>query len=71
MSSKSFIAATHYVSGVLKYKGQFLNGLYHGKGTLYFENKHTNYKGTFYAGLFHGKGTLYYNNGKNNTQDPS
>lgn len=54
----------YYVNGQLKYEGQFRDGVFHGKGTLYTIHETTGqsrrfYKGQFYKGVFHGHGKLY------------
>ena len=42
------------------YEGNFLNGMLHGYGNLYFIDKCVTYKGNFYNGYVHGWGTLEY-----------
>ena len=52
-----------YPSGAIKYKGDLLNNLPHGIGTMYFENGNKQLEGTFDNGVFK-IGKMYYHNGK-------
>ena len=45
------------------YIGQFLNGLKHGKGTIYYKNKNIRYKGDFVNDKYEGNGKYIYANG--------
>lgn len=47
----------------VKFDGVYKNGLYHGQGTLYYNNGTIEYKGKWVAGERSGKGTSYYQNG--------
>jgi len=49
-------------SSVREYTGEWANGRWHGKGTLYHRNGDV-YKGTFKNGLFHGEGRYTYASG--------
>lgn len=50
---------TEYSGEYLFYEGEKKDGLYDGKGTLYFENGQIKYKGEFKNGEYHGSGTEY------------
>lgn len=53
-----------YSNGCLLYDGEYKDGNYDGKGTLYFKNsQQVQYKGEFKNGNYNGKGTLYDENG--------
>lgn len=54
---------TKYLNGKISYKGEFSNGLMHGKGELYYENGYVKYGGDFVDGVPHGYGVSYYENG--------
>jgi len=54
-----FKYGTEYIYGTKNYTGGFLNGKYHGKGTLFYENGKIRYEGTWENGKINGEGTLY------------
>lgn len=45
-----------------EYEGQFVNGMYHGFGSILFTDS-TMYEGTFYEGKMEGSGKIYWNSG--------
>ena len=45
--------------GLRSYRGNFLNGKFHGFGRLTFDDEGENYKGRFRNGKKHGRGTLW------------
>ena len=56
-----FKYGTEYYYGTIHYTGGFLNGKYHGEGTLFDENGKIKYEGTWVNGEINGEGTLYEN----------
>jgi len=63
MSKKKFSYVKNYNSINGKYTGETMNGIPHGKGTLYDQKEKTLYKGEMKFGLPHGKGTEEYLDG--------
>ena len=50
--------------GLVRYRGPFVNGKYHGFGKLELLDKKLTYKGNFQNGVRHGRGTQW--DGENN-----
>ena len=44
--------------------GQWLNGLRHGKGTLYYKNGNIKYEGEFIKDKYEGSGKYFFENGE-------
>ena len=53
----------YYPDNKIKYKGEFVNGNFHGNGTFFFENGNY-YIGQWSNNLKHGKGIIYTKDGK-------
>ena len=61
----------YYSNGKKKYDGEFNNNLYHGNGTLFFQDgnqfterfENINYKGNWKFGIKNGRGKLYFKTG--------
>lgn len=53
-----------YENGALVYEGEFLQGFYHGTGTLYYASGRPMYHGGFMSNSFDGSGVLYDKSGE-------
>lgn len=57
--AKKCIYTTFTLDGLGKYKGQMLDGSFHGYGQLFDTSERLLYEGGFLDGYFHGIGILY------------
>ena len=59
----TFVEVLMMVNTITKYNGELKDNLYHGQGTLYYEDGKIEYQGEWKCGLKYGLGTQYFTNG--------